>query len=91
MGARKIVVTNVPPIGCCPYERDLRPFSGHACAAFPNHLAQQYNTQLKRTLVELTTKLKGSTFVYVDVYHMLDDIVQNYTTYGSLITSSHCT
>ncbi|MFS7938148.1 putative triacylglycerol lipase [Helianthus anomalus] len=82
MGARKIVVTNIPPIGCCPYERDHNPFSGRACVASPNNLAQQYNHQLKQTLIELTTALKGSTFIYADVYSIVDDIVRNYKSYG---------
>ncbi|KAJ0789433.1 putative triacylglycerol lipase [Helianthus annuus] len=90
MGARKIVVTNIPPIGCCPYERDHNPFSGRACVASPNILAQQYNHQLKQTLIELTTALKGSTFIYADVYGMVDDIVRNYKSYGFEIADRAC-
>lgn len=82
MGARKILVTNVPPIGCCPYERDHNPLSLKVCVASPNDLAKQYNHQLNQTLIDLTNTLKGSTFVYADVYRMLDDIVQNYESYG---------
>ncbi|KAI3821800.1 hypothetical protein L1987_09373 [Smallanthus sonchifolius] len=81
MGARKIVVTDIPPIGCCPYQRDHNPFSGRACVAFPNDLAQQYNQQLKQMLIELTKTLKGMTFVYVDVYRMIEDVVKNYESY----------
>lgn len=82
MGARNFVVTNVPPIGCCPNQRDLNPSSRQECVASRNHLVQQYNQQLKQMLMELTTTLKGSTFLYADVYHIVEDIMQNYRSYG---------
>nr|XP_043639387.1 GDSL esterase/lipase At4g16230-like [Erigeron canadensis] len=82
MGARKIIVTSIPPIGCCPNQKDLHPSSGQECVAFENRLVQQYNNRLKRLLLELTATLKGSTFVYVDVYRIFESIIQNYTLYG---------
>lgn len=84
MGGRKIVVANVPPIGCCPYIRDhfKYPSSDEGCVAFPNLLARKYNNLLKQMLVELTSSLEGSTFVYANVYRILDNIVHNYTSYG---------
>ncbi|KAL7595279.1 hypothetical protein Lser_V15G31375 [Lactuca serriola] len=81
MGARKILVTNVPPVGCCPFERDFNQHSGQVCVKFQNLLVQKYNNQLKRMLKELTNTLKGSTFVYADVYHIFDDIMKNYGSY----------
>lgn len=83
MGARKIIVANVGPIGCIPYERDTNPNSGGDCVAFPNQIAQLYNSQLKSLTAELNAKLKGSTFVYADVYHIVDDVLQNYESYGA--------
>ncbi|CAN1281593.1 GDSL esterase/lipase At4g16230 [Linum perenne] len=38
LGARKIVVVNVGPIGCIPYIRDINPSSGDKCATFPNEI-----------------------------------------------------
>lgn len=82
LGARKIVVVNVGPIGCIPCMRDLNPFSGDKCVQFPNHLAQLFNTQLKNLVDELKTNLKGSLFVYGDAYHIMEDIMMNYSKYG---------
>lgn len=82
MGARKIVVPNVGPIGCIPYQRDINPTAGDNCVALPNHLAQLFNTQLKGLLQELSTSLKGSTFIFADVNRIVADIVQNYKSYG---------
>ncbi|KAL4289669.1 hypothetical protein GQ457_14G017060 [Hibiscus cannabinus] len=82
LGARKIIVVNVGPIGCIPYERDLNPTSGDNCATRPNQLAQLFNTELRSLINELTTSLKGSIFLYADVYRIVDNIIQNYTSYG---------
>ncbi|KAK1435906.1 hypothetical protein QVD17_01679 [Tagetes erecta] len=82
MGGRKIVVPNVGPIGCIPYQRDINPTAGDNCVALPNHLAQLFNMQLKGLLQELSISLKGSTFIFADVYQIVADIVQNYKSYG---------
>ncbi|XVE82281.1 hypothetical protein DITRI_Ditri15bG0135600 [Diplodiscus trichospermus] len=82
LGARKIIVVNVGPIGCIPYERDLNPTAGDSCASKPNQLAQLFNTELKSLTKKLSTSLKGSFFVYADVYRIVDNIIQNYRSYG---------
>ncbi|XP_007035821.2 PREDICTED: GDSL esterase/lipase At4g16230 [Theobroma cacao] len=82
LGARKIVVVNVGPIGCIPYERDLNPTAADSCVSRPNQLAQLFNTELRSLVKELSTSLKGSFFVYADIYHIVDDILQNYESYG---------
>lgn len=84
MGARNFILPNVGPIGCIPYQRDVNPLSGDDCVALPNQLAQSFNIQLKSLLVELEGNLKGSRFIYADVYHIVADIIQNYPSYGQL-------
>ncbi|XP_028760162.1 GDSL esterase/lipase At4g16230-like [Neltuma alba] len=90
LGARKVVVANVGPIGCIPFERDANPDAGDNCVAFPNQMAQLFNTQLKSLVAELNMNLKGSLFVYADVYHILEDILQNYRAYGFENPDSSC-
>ncbi|KAJ1380581.1 SGNH hydrolase superfamily [Sesbania bispinosa] len=90
LGARKIVVTNVGPIGCIPSQRDINPAAGDSCVTFPNLLAQLFNNQLKGLIAELSSNLNGSMFVYADVYHILEDILNNYTAYGFENPSSSC-
>ncbi|KAL6532531.1 hypothetical protein OROGR_014501 [Orobanche gracilis] len=93
MGARKIVVANVGPIGCIPFQREIHPSAGAGdgkCAVFPNQLAQIFNTQLRGLVMELTANLQGSTFIYADVYHIVDDIIQNYSSYGFENADSAC-
>lgn len=90
LGARKIIVTNVGPIGCIPNQRDTNPAAGDGCVTFPNQLAQLFNIQLKGLIEELNSNLKGSMFVYADVYSILEDILNNYEAYGFENPSSAC-
>ncbi|CAI9118888.1 OLC1v1020515C1 [Oldenlandia corymbosa var. corymbosa] len=90
MGGRKIVVVNVGPIGCIPFLREMDTSAGNACSPFPNQLAQMFNDQLRVLISELSATLDGSEFVYADVYRIVDDLIQNYTSYGIENPSSAC-
>ncbi|KAF4402494.1 hypothetical protein G4B88_012279 [Cannabis sativa] len=90
LGARKIVVANVGPIGCMPLERDINPKVRDNCVAFPNELAQSFNAQLRSLVAKLNLNLKGSKFVYGDTYHALEDILDNYIKYGFEYRNSSC-
>ncbi|KAK9724955.1 hypothetical protein RND81_05G111200 [Saponaria officinalis] len=90
MGAKKILVVNVGPIGCIPYLRDINPTAGTNCVAFPNQLAQLFNFRLKSLVSELSTNLPDSRFVYADVYRVVDDILTNYSSYGFENANSAC-
>ncbi|KAL2470265.1 GDSL esterase/lipase [Abeliophyllum distichum] len=90
LGARKVVVANVGPIGCIPYQREINPYAGDNCVAFPNQLAVMYNSQLMGLVSDLNTNLQGSKFIYADVYHIVGDIIQNYLSYGLENANSAC-
>ncbi|KAG7620683.1 GDSL lipase/esterase [Arabidopsis suecica] len=82
LGARKIVVINIGPIGCIPFERESDPMAGYECSVEPNEVAQMYNLKLKTLVEELNNNLQGSRFVYGDVFRIVYDIIQNYSYYG---------
>ncbi|XP_068663465.1 GDSL esterase/lipase At4g16230-like [Aristolochia californica] len=88
--ARKLVMVNVGPIGCIPYQRDVNPTAGENCASLPNQLAQSFNNQLKNLVAELNQSLKKASFVYADVYNIVSDIIQNYSSYGFENANSAC-
>lgn len=92
LGARKIVVVNVGPIGCIPYLRDTQNLGGSGCVALANQLAQGFNTKLKDLVTDLSKNLEGSLFVYADAYRIVNNIVSNYKSYGiTKILSSNFT
>ncbi|XP_050129782.1 GDSL esterase/lipase At4g16230-like [Malus sylvestris] len=90
LGARKILVTNVGPIGCIPYERDTNLDAGDSCVEKPNQLAQLFNPELKSLLTELNANLEGSKFVYADVYGIVNDITRNHISFGFVNANSAC-
>ncbi|KAL5996473.1 hypothetical protein ACLOJK_026553 [Asimina triloba] len=90
LDARKIIVVNVGPIGCIPYLRDTSPSTAENCIHFPNQLATSFNTKLKSLVAELNSNLEGVVFVYADIYSIVSDIVENYSSYGFECFSSAC-
>ncbi|XP_008781147.2 GDSL esterase/lipase At4g16230-like isoform X1 [Phoenix dactylifera] len=90
LGARKIIVANVGPIGCIPYERDTNPSAGSNCVEFPNQMAQSYNKRLKDLVLELRSNLEGALIVYADVYRIVADIIQNHKNYGFEVADFAC-
>ncbi|KAJ6910374.1 hypothetical protein NC652_021143 [Populus alba x Populus x berolinensis] len=90
LGARKIFVANVGPIGCIPYQRDTNPAAGDNCVSSSNQIAQLYNTELRSLITELGANLEGSNFVYADVYRIVNDILQNYRSYGFENANASC-
>ncbi|KFK36130.1 hypothetical protein AALP_AA4G081500, partial [Arabis alpina] len=82
LGARKIVVVNVGPVGCIPFEIESDLTIRNRCAVEPNQMAQMFNMQLKSVVEELNANLQGAKFVYADVFRIVYDILQNYSYYG---------
>ncbi|XP_030528137.1 GDSL esterase/lipase At4g16230-like isoform X1 [Rhodamnia argentea] len=90
LGARRIIVANVGPIGCIPFERDTNGATTDSCIDFPNQMAQLFNTQLRSLVADLLSSLEGSKFVYADVYRIVQDIIDNYVSYGFENPNSSC-
>ncbi|CAI9094560.1 OLC1v1030320C1 [Oldenlandia corymbosa var. corymbosa] len=91
MGARKIIVVNVAPVGCIPSQRELYNLStADGCAAFPNQLAQMFNNQLRILVSNLSTSFEESDFVYADAYRIVYDLIQNYSACGFDNADSSC-
>lgn len=90
MDARKILVANVGPIGCIPYERTLNRVDENQCAALPNELALKFNKRLRPLIMELNANCKGATFVYANTYDMVEDLIKNYAKYGFKASNIAC-
>ncbi|KAL4368443.1 hypothetical protein GQ457_05G035570 [Hibiscus cannabinus] len=81
LGARKFAMSNVPKVGCIPFDLDLH-LCAEDCVSSINDLAKLYNSRLKSLLEDLTRSLPGSIFVYVDTYAITEDIIDNHRSYG---------
>eukprot|EP00250_Pteridium_aquilinum_P026475 c33064_g1_i1 orf=335-1540(-) len=89
-GARKLVVVNVPVIGCTPYLRSLNLNSNGACSSKANELAMAFNANLKIMLEQLNDQLPGAMLLYADAYGISSHIISNYEAYGFRNVDTAC-
>lgn len=62
LGARKVVMFEIGPLGCIPSIAKTHKHSGN-CVESTNELASIFNDKLRATLANLTTTFQGSFFV----------------------------
>ncbi|WOL11974.1 hypothetical protein Cni_G20738 [Canna indica] len=90
LDARKVVVANVGPIGCIPYQKTINKVGEDECVGLPNQLALQYNARLRDLLAELNDNLPGAKFVLANVYDLVMDLLTNYQSHGFKQASHAC-
>lgn len=89
LGARKMVVFGLGPLGCMPSITNKVIHQGK-CVEKINELAILYNNQLETMLNDLSPTLEGSTIVRGNAYGLGYDAVINPSTYGLTDSSNPC-
>lgn len=77
LGARKIGVTSLPPLGCLPASITLFGNGENSCVSRLNGDSQTYNNRLKATVNGLGKRLPGLKIVVFDIYTTLYDFVKH--------------
>ncbi|KAK7261758.1 hypothetical protein RIF29_28077 [Crotalaria pallida] len=77
LGARKIGVTSLPPLGCLPAVRTLFGFHENGCVSRINNDAQGFNKKINSAVTSLQKQLPGLKIVVFDIYKPLFDLVQS--------------
>lgn len=90
LGASKIAVFSVPPIGCVPSQRTLAGGSLRVCASSQNQAAQLVNGKLSAEISSLSRNYPQGKIVYVEVFQPLLDIIQNPRNYGFEVVDYGC-
>ncbi|XP_042500796.1 GDSL esterase/lipase At3g14820-like [Macadamia integrifolia] len=90
VGARKIAVISLPPIGCVPSQRTLGGGKDRLCVENYNKVAMHFNSKLSSQLNLLNNKLPQSTLLYIDIYKPVLDLIQNPYTYGFEVATKGC-
>ncbi|XP_024198594.1 GDSL esterase/lipase At5g22810 isoform X1 [Rosa chinensis] len=75
LGARRIGVTTLPPLGCLPAAITIFGLGGNKCVAKLNGDAVSFNNKLNATSQYLQTKLPGLKLVVFDIYQPLYSLV----------------
>ncbi|KAH7533706.1 GDSL esterase/lipase At2g42990 [Ziziphus jujuba] len=82
LGARKMSLTGVPPMGCLPLERTTNILEEHACMEQYNNVALEFNGKLKSLVAKLNRELQGLQVVFADAYDLLLQIITKPSSFG---------
>lgn len=84
MGARRIGVTSLPPIGCLPATITLYGEGSNECVDRINNDAKSFNSKLNFTSQRLLNTHSDLKLVIFDVYQPLYDIVTSPADHGNI-------
>ncbi|XP_047341270.1 GDSL esterase/lipase APG-like [Impatiens glandulifera] len=77
LGARKIGVTSLPPMGCLPAAITIFGFLQNGCIPKLNYDAQEFNEKINSEASNLHNQLPGLKIVILDIYTPLYNLVQS--------------
>ncbi|OMO49380.1 Lipase, GDSL [Corchorus capsularis] len=90
MGARKISLGGLPPMGCMPLERTSNFMGGSECLESYNNLASEFNGKLNNLVIQQNKDFKGMDMVFSNPYDTMLDIIRKPAAYGFEVTSVAC-
>ncbi|CAH1422726.1 unnamed protein product [Lactuca virosa] len=90
LGARRIGVTSLPPLGCLPAVRTL--FGSHekGCVSKINTDAQSFNKKINSAATQLGSQLPGLKIVIFDIFQPLYDLIKDPASHGFVDASRGC-
>nr|XP_009779479.1 PREDICTED: GDSL esterase/lipase EXL3-like [Nicotiana sylvestris] len=91
LGARKIGVFGIPPVGCLPFQRTVSGGIFRMCVEEYNEAALLANTKLSAAINDsLSKKLPQSKLVFIDLYDPMLDLIVNPQKYGFEVVEKGC-
>lgn len=81
LGARRVLVTGMGPLGCVPAERAVRSANGQ-CAEEPQRASEIFNHLLIQMIPTLNQELGSDIFVAVNAKEIQNDFIHNPHAYG---------
>ncbi|KAF8017414.1 hypothetical protein BT93_H2553 [Corymbia citriodora subsp. variegata] len=90
LGARKISLGGLPPMGCLPLERTRNLFFGGGCIEEYNNVAKEFNAQMQGLVSKLNDQLSGIQLLFSDPYDILLQMIQNPKSFGFTNARESC-
>lgn len=90
LGARKLSITGLIPMGCLPLERATNILGHHACNEEYNNVALEFNNKLDRLISKLNRNLPQLNAVSANAYDIVKDIITRPTAYGYEVAEKAC-
>ncbi|PSS07913.1 GDSL esterase/lipase [Actinidia chinensis var. chinensis] len=88
LGARKLMVFGLGPMGCIPLQRVLS--TSGECQEKTNKLALSFNQAASNLVNQLSSKLPNASFQFGDAYDVVNDVIINPYKYGFNNSDSPC-
>lgn len=85
LGARKISLGGLPPMGCMPLERAQNLGSSDECMETYNIVARGFNQKLYNLVRDLNKQIPGLNLVFSNPYFVLLQIIQKPSYYGEFL------
>ena len=82
MGARYIILLDLPPLGCLPAQISLHGKGKPGCVQEINDVAVKFNQVLQAKVNSLKLELHGGRLLYLDTYNPLSSYVHDPNQYG---------
>ncbi|WOG98841.1 hypothetical protein DCAR_0418187 [Daucus carota subsp. sativus] len=90
LGARKVSVGGLPPMGCMPLERTTNLFNGYECMEEYNMVALSFNNKLSGLVNRLNKELKGIQVVFSNPYQVFLGLLKKPSSYGFVEAETAC-
>ncbi|KAK4429411.1 GDSL esterase/lipase EXL1 [Sesamum alatum] len=90
LGARRIGLLSLPPIGCLPSQRTLRGGPDRNCVDEYNQVARLFNKKLSAALNSINRQFPEARIVNIDIYNYFLDLIDNPQKYGFKIANKGC-
>lgn len=90
LGARRLGVTSLPPLGCLPLARTIFGFHESGCVSRINTDAQQFNKKINSAAANLQKQLPDLRIVVFDIFKPLYDLVKSPSNYGFVEATRGC-
>ncbi|XP_021758692.1 GDSL esterase/lipase At4g26790-like [Chenopodium quinoa] len=86
LGARRISLGGLPPMGCLPLERTRNIMFKRQCIEEYNQVAREFNMKLANLVDRLNTELKGIQLLLSNPYDILLEMIQNPSSFGKIFS-----
>ncbi|KAI3464804.1 hypothetical protein Pfo_021467 [Paulownia fortunei] len=90
LGARRIGVFGLPPLGCLPSQRTLKGGAERKCIDMYNQVAELFNNKLSAEVDSINSRYLLARVTYIDIYNLPLDLIHNPQKYGFRISNKGC-
>ncbi|KAK1375970.1 GDSL esterase/lipase APG [Heracleum sosnowskyi] len=90
LGARRIGVTSLPPLGCLPLARTLFGFHEGGCVSKINAVSKDFNKKIKSATSQLQKQFPDLKIAVFDIFKPLYDVISSPSKNGFLVANRGC-